>query len=174
MKPLLSLWVCFFEKDVIAWGNKYPRYAAVYAVSSKCVSEDFLTVFFICISHSRYFTAIQYNRLWTIRMVKKVLNVNGITTDWLKIKHGKSACLFIKKLMSVDVLDHGLEDQHMEWKPAGQPEHASLNQCQLIVANRCSGHPQQVVEIRFLCNVIDAGALIGPCSHVTSCCCLIC
>ena len=67
-----------------------------------------------------------------------------------------------------------LEDQHMEWKPAGQPEHASLNQCQLIVANRCSGHPQQVVEIRFLCNVIDAGALIGPCSHVTSCCCLIC
>ena len=67
-----------------------------------------------------------------------------------------------------------LEDQHMEWKPVGQPEHASLNQCQLIVANRCSGHPQQVVEIRFLCNVIDAGALIGPCSHVTSCCCLIC
>ena len=67
-----------------------------------------------------------------------------------------------------------LEDQHMEWKPAGQPEHASLNQCQLIVANRCSGHPQQVVEIRFLCNVIDAGALIGPCSHVTSCCSLIC
>ena len=66
-----------------------------------------------------------------------------------------------------------LEDQHMEWKPAGQPEHASLKQCQLIVANRCSGHPQQVVEIRFLCNVIDAGALIGPCSHVTSCCCLI-
>ena len=56
----------------------------------------------------------------------------------------------------------------MEWKPAGQPEHASLNQCQLIVVNRCSGHPQQVVEIRFLCNVIDAGALIGPCSHVTS------
>ena len=67
-----------------------------------------------------------------------------------------------------------LEDQHMEWKPAGQPEHASLKQCQLIVANRCSGHPQQVVDIRFLCNVIDAGALIGPCSHVTSCCCLIC
>ena len=67
-----------------------------------------------------------------------------------------------------------LEDQHMEWKPAGQPEHASLKQCQLIVANRCSGHPQQVVEIRFLCNVIDAGALIGPCPHVTSCCCLIC
>ena len=73
-----------------------------------------------------------------------------------------------------DLLNQTLEDQHMEWKPAGQPEHASLNQCQLIVANRCSGHPQQVVEIRFLCNVIDAGALIGPCSHVTSCCCLIC
>ena len=81
-------------------------------------------------------------------------------------------------LLSCEVFHSGLsivlEDQHMEWKPAGQPEHASLNQCQLIVANRCSGHPQQVVEIRFLCNVIDAGALIGPCSHVTSCCCLIC
>ena len=79
--------------------------------------------------------------------------------------------MFIIDLHVIHVL---LEDQHMEWKPAGQPEHASLNQCQLIVANRCSGHPQQVVEIRFLCNVIDAGALIGPCSHVTSCCCLIC
>ena len=58
------------------------------------------------------------------------------------------------------VVGNGLEDQqdqHMEWKPASQPEHASLKQCQLIVANRCSGHPQQVVEIRFLCNVIDAG-----------------
>ena len=76
--------------------------------------------------------------------------------------------------MEPDLLHEILEDQHMEWKPAGQPEHASLNQCQLIVANRCSGHPQQVVEIRFLCNVIDAGALIGPCSHVTLCCCLIC
>ena len=41
-------------------------------------------------------------------MVKKVLNVNGTTTDWLKIKHGKSACLFIKKL-SVDVLGHGCQ-----------------------------------------------------------------
>ena len=57
-----------------------------------------------------------------------------------------------------------LEDKPLEWKPAGQPEHASLNQCQLIAANRCSGHPQLVVEIRFLCNVIDARALIGPCS----------
>ena len=52
------------------------------------------------------------------------------------------------------LISFALEDQtQMEWKPAGQPEHASLNQCQLIVANRCSGHPQQVVEIRFLCNV---------------------
>ena len=54
-------------------------------------------------------------------------------------------------------------------KPAGQPEHASLNQCQLLAANRCSGHPKLAVEIRFLCNVIDTRALIGPCSHVTSC-----
>ena len=28
-----------------------------------------------------------------------------------------------------------------------------------------------MVEIRFLCNVIDTRALIGPCSHVTSRCC---
>ena len=28
-----------------------------------------------------------------------------------------------------------------------------------------------MVEIRFLCNVIDTRALIGPCSHVTSSCC---
>ena len=71
-----------------------------------------------------------------------------------------------------------LDDQtQVDLKPAGQPEHASLNQCQLITANGCqnwfSGHPQLVVEIRFLCNVIDAGALIGPCSHVTSCFSLI-
>ena len=54
-----------------------------------------------------------------------------------------------------------LDDQtQVVSKPAGQPEHAGLNQCQLIAANRpinwCSGHPQLVVEIRFLCNVIDA------------------
>ena len=45
-------------------------------------------------------------------------------------------------------------------------KHASYNQCQLIAANRPkiggSGHPQLVVEIRFLRNVIDARALIGP------------
>ena len=28
-----------------------------------------------------------------------------------------------------------------------------------------------MVEIRFLCNVIDTRALIGPCSHMTSRCC---
>ena len=67
--------------------------------------------------------------------------------------------------------DHGLslDDQtQVDSKPADQPEHASLNKCQLIAANWCSGHPQLVVEIRFLCNVIDARALIGPCSYVTS------
>ena len=71
-----------------------------------------------------------------------------------------------------------LDDQtQVDSKPAGQPEYASLNQCQLIAANLgqnwCSGQPQLVVEIRFLSNVIDARALIGPCSHVTSRCCLI-
>ena len=67
-------------------------------------------------------------------------------------------------------VSYDLDDQtQVDSKPAGQPEHASLNQCQLIAANRCSGHPQLVVEIRFLCNVIDTRALIGTCSHVTSC-----
>ena len=62
-----------------------------------------------------------------------------------------------------------LDDQtQVDSKPAGQPKHASLNQCQLIAANWCSGHPQLVVEIRFLCDIIDARALIGHCSHVTS------
>ena len=66
-----------------------------------------------------------------------------------------------------------LDDQtQVDSKPAGQPEHASLNQCQLIAVNRpfgALGTPQMVVEIRFLSNVFDARALIGPCSHVTSC-----
>ena len=71
-----------------------------------------------------------------------------------------------------------LDDQTQVYsKPAGQPGHASLNQCQLIAANGCqnwfSGHPQLLVEIRFRCNVIDAGTLIGPCPHVASHCCLI-
>ena len=78
----------------------------------------------------------------------------------------------------IPIVSSGLDDQtQVDSKPAGQPEHASHNQCQLIATNGCqnwcSGHPQLVVEIRYLCNVIDAGALIGPCSHVTSRCCLI-
>ena len=40
----------------------------------------------------------------------------------------------IPKKASDSNFPKGLEDQHMEWKPAGQPEHASLNQCQLIGA----------------------------------------
>ena len=98
-----------------------------------------------------------------------IINNNKNIQQWSELTFVLKIIFYLTILV-----DHTLEDQHMEWKPAGQPEHASLNQCQLIVANRCSGHPQQVVEIRFLCNVIDAGALIGPCSHVTSCCCLIC
>ena len=65
-----------------------------------------------------------------------------------------------------------LDDQtQVDSKPAGQPEHASLNQGQLIAAYRPElvlWAPQLVVEIRFLSNVIDARALIGPSSHVTS------
>ena len=61
-----------------------------------------------------------------------------------------------------------LYDQtQVDSKPAGQPEQASLNQCQLIAQNWCSAHAQLMVEIRFLCNVIDTRAMIGPCSHVT-------
>ena len=34
-------------------------------------------------------------------------------------------------------VSHTLDDQtQVDSKPAGQPEHASLNQCQLIAANR--------------------------------------
>ena len=71
----------------------------------------------------------------------------------------------------------GLDDQtQVDSKPAGRPEHASLNQCQLIAADGPKSvlwAPQLVVEIRFLCNEIDARALIGPCSQVTSRWCLI-
>ena len=56
-----------------------------------------------------------------------------------------------------------LDDQtQVDSKPAGQPEHASLNQCQLIAANYPVIRPPAG-------SVIDARALIGPCSHVPSC-----
>ena len=59
-----------------------------------------------------------------------------------------------------------LDDQtQADSKPDGQPKQASLNQCQLIAANSpnwCSTHPQLIVAIRFLCNVIDTRALIVP------------
>ena len=75
----------------------------------------------------------------------------------------------IKNIAYSDALD---DQTQVDSKSVGQPEHASLNQCQLIAANRpkigALVHPQLVVEIRFLSNVIDARALIGPCSHVTS------
>ena len=62
-----------------------------------------------------------------------------------------------------------LDDQmQVDLKPAGQPEQASLNQCQLIAQNWCSAHAKLMLASRFLCNVIDTRALIGPCSHVTS------
>ena len=54
-----------------------------------------------------------------------------------------------------------LDDQtQVDSKPAGQPEQASLNQCQLIAQNWCSAHAQLMVEIRFLWNAIDTRALI--------------
>ena len=65
-----------------------------------------------------------------------------------------------------------LDDQtQVDSKPFGQPEHACLNQCQLIAANRPKlvlwAPPAGGGDIRFLSNVIDARALIGPCSHGT-------
>ena len=56
----------------------------------------------------------------------------------------------------------------VDMKQAGQPEQASLNQCQIIAQNSCSAHAQLMLAIRFLCNVNDIRVLIGPCSHVTS------
>ena len=74
-----------------------------------------------------------------------------------------------------------LDDQpQVDSKPAGQPKQGSLNQCQQIAANS----PQFVLYacptdcgdklIRFLCNVIDTRARIGPWSNVTSRWCLNC
>ena len=54
-------------------------------------------------------------------------------------------------------------------KPAGQSGQASLNQCQLIAQNWCSSHSKLMLAVRFLYNVIDMGALIDPCFHVTMC-----
>ena len=54
-------------------------------------------------------------------------------------------------------------------KPASHPEQESLNQCQLIAQNLCTAHAQLMLAIRFLCNVNDIRALIGPCSLVTPC-----
>ena len=62
------------------------------------------------------------------------------------------------------LLYYELDDQ----TPVGQPEQASLNQGQLIARNWCSAHAQLLLAISFLCNVIDTGARIGPCCHVTS------
>ena len=50
-------------------------------------------------------------------------------------------------------------------KPAGQPEQASLNQCQRIAQNLCSSHAELMLAIGFLCNINDTRALISPCSH---------
>ena len=65
-----------------------------------------------------------------------------------------------------------LDDQtQVDSKPAGQPEHASPNQCLLIAPYKPKIGAQLMVEIRFLCYVIDTRALIRPCSQVTSRCC---
>ena len=82
-----------------------------------------------------------------------------------EICHFQHHCL----ARSQKLLYYGLDDQtQVDLKPAGQPEQASLNQCQLIAHNWCSVHAKPMLAIRFLCNVCDTRALIGPCSHVTS------
>ena len=40
-------------------------------------------------------------------------------------------------------------------KPAGQPEQASLNQCQQIAQNLCSAHAELMLAIGSLCNIND-------------------
>ena len=43
----------------------------------------------------------------------------------------------LKDLVTTGLLPDTLDDQtQVDSKPAGQPEHASLNQCQFIAANR--------------------------------------
>ena len=55
-----------------------------------------------------------------------------------------------------------LDDQtQVDPKPAGQPEHASLNQCQLIGQKLVLWAPHLVVEIRFLCNQVWLDPPIG-------------
>ena len=53
-------------------------------------------------------------------------------------------------------------------KPAGQPEQASLNQCQRINQSSCSVHAQLMLAIRSLSNANDTRTLIGHCSLGTS------
>ena len=43
----------------------------------------------------------------------------------------------------------------VDMKQAGQPEQASLNQCQIIAQNLCSAHAQLMLAIMFLCKVND-------------------
>ena len=47
-------------------------------------------------------------------------------------------------------------------KPAGHPEQASLNQCQLIAQNLYTAHAQLMLAIRFLCNVNDTWLVFVP------------
>ena len=89
--------------------------------------------------------------LKAIQQIKPFHGPCNRTNDWRRV------AVILDDLTQVDL------------KPAGQPEQASLNQCQLIAQNWCSAHALLMVEIRFLCYVIDTRTVIGPCSHVTSC-----
>ena len=71
-----------------------------------------------------------------------------------------------------------LDDQtQVDLKSAGQPEQAqptamSINSPNLVLC-ACPLDGGDQASPRFLCNVIDMRALIGPCSHVTSRSCQI-
>ena len=89
-----------------------------------------------------------------------------VSKSWLRPYDQVNVILVSSSIFS---LHFTLDDQtQVDLKPAGQPEQANFNQCQLIAQNWCTAHAQLMLAIRFLCNVIDMRALIGPCSHVTS------
>ena len=142
-----------------------------------CIKLGFWEVGSIDKILSRYCIVKEHTILYCFLKVSKMPILTDcllFVEDYLTIKVSSSLVLGQEIYFTslITYLMFILDDQRqVDSKPAGQPEHASLNQCQLIAANRGSGIPSW--WWRFLCNVIYARALIGLCSHVTSRCCLI-
>ena len=69
-------------------------------------------------------------------MALQSLLIDTAAIYWLTRKLKKYGAPFVKAL-SHTFVDISLDDQtQVDSKPAGQPEHASLNQCQLTAASR--------------------------------------